>query len=92
LGSSRRSSSSSAVERRRAESGLLDLAEQALEDADEDYRWQAGILAGLFIPHDLGRIWKIIARFGASPDAGTREIVATVLLEGRSRPSVIIAD
>lgn len=59
----------------------LDLATDAIEDADNDCRWQAFIAVGEFINRAPLKVWEIVKRCGVSADEDMRDATATILLE-----------
>ena len=61
--------------------GYLTLAQELVEDPNNDCRWQALIVIGEFIQSHPAEVWKIVCKYGDSEDEDMRTAVACVLLE-----------
>lgn len=59
----------------------LAIAKSALDDRDNDCRWQAAIVIGEFIPFCPEEVWTVVEQYGVSKDDDMRTCVSTVLLE-----------
>ena len=68
------------AEGRRCE-GYFDLAKRLLRDPVSDIRWQAFIVLGDYLPTRHREIWRIILRYGISPNRDVQTAVGTILLE-----------
>lgn len=62
-------------------SDYFDLARLGVEDSDNNCRWQSLIVISECIESEPERVWKVVAKFGDSPDADMRTAIAVLLLE-----------
>ena len=69
------------IEERGLRAAYLKLARPLIADEDNDCRWQALIVVGEFIETQPEEVWRVVRKYGASPDEDMREAVACVLLE-----------
>ena len=60
---------------------IFDEAAKLLRDSDDDCRWQAAIVLGVFIDEDPERVWNAVEEFGPTADPDLQEILWTTLME-----------
>jgi len=69
------------IERLGPKPDYFHLGRTAIDDADNDCRWQGLIIVGEYIPTQALAVWEIIANYGESQDEDMRTGIACVLLE-----------
>jgi hypothetical protein len=59
----------------------LGMARGAVEDTDNNCRWQALIVVSEFIPYNAEAVWRVAARYAESRSKDMRTAVTVLLLE-----------